>query len=442
MFEWLFSFSGMVCLILSWILWKQKSKYADLWEKYKNQAQDIQQSTMREEQYRTRLELLQQSSEEKVRLLQETKEQLDGTLKSLCNEALQMNSSHFLDLAKTTFEQFRSTSLTEFSLRDAALQTKLTPLQDLLQRFDGKMDRLEQERVGNHHSLLQQIQTMVQAERTLSTETGKLVQALRAPQARGRWGELQLRKVVELSGMVEHCDFSEQVTYKKEDQLVRPDMVVRLPGNKVIIVDAKTPLDGYLAALECNTEEERNVQLERHARHVKTHIDDLAKKGYCQLDNQSPEFVILFLPGEMFFSAALQKDPNLLEYGAVKGVLLATPTTLIAMLRSVAYGWKQDNISQQAQKISQCGHELYKRLSDLSKHWNKLGKQLSLTVKTFNQASGSLEARVLPAARKLKELHVHTDQHEIEEVPVLEENARMLTAAELQVEDLELAEEA
>lgn len=420
------------CGILSWWLWIQKKAYAALRILIEEKDQSLSQSQLREGKQKVQLELLQKSAEEKIALLQGARKEMEGTLQDLCNEALQKNSSHFLDLAKTTFESFRSSSMTEFSLRDEAFRAKLSPLQEILQRFDGKMDRIEQERLGTYHALRQQMLDMVTAEKTLSMETTKLTQALRAPQARGRWGELQLRNVVELSGMVEHCDFVEQVTFNQEGQQFRPDMLVRLPGNKIIVVDAKTPLDGYLAAIETDREEERVLQLDRHARHVKQHIDELSKKGYWQLEAQSPEFVVLFLPGEMFFSAALQKDPSLLEYGAAKGVLISTPTTLIALLRSAAYGWKQDSISEQAQKISLCGHELYKRLSDLSKHWNRLGRQLSLTVKTFNQATGSLEARVLPAARKLKELHIHSDQHEIADTPVLEETSRMLTAAELQ----------
>ena len=420
------------CGILSWWLWIQKKAYFGLQQVLVGKEKALSQSQLREAQQGVQLELLQQSAEEKIALLQTARKEMEGTLQDLCNQALQKNSSSFLDLAKTTFESFRSSSMTEFSLRDEAFRAKLSPLQEILQQFDGKIDRMEKERLGTYHALRQQMLDMVTAEKSLSAETTKLTQALRAPQARGRWGELQLRKVVELSGMVEHCDFVEQVSFTQDGQLFRPDMLVRLPGKKIIVVDAKTPLDAYLSAIETDKEDERNIQLDRHARHVKQHIDELAKKAYWQLEAQSPEFVVLFLPGEMFFSAALQKDPSLLEYGATKGVLLSTPTTLIALLRSAAYGWKQDSISEQAQKISLCGHELYKRLSDLSKHWNRLGKQLSLTVKTFNQATGSLEARVLPAARKLKELHVHNDHHEIADTPVLEEDARMLTAAELQ----------
>ncbi len=420
------------CGVLSWWLWIQKKAYVKLQSTLLEKEKALSQSQLREGQQQVRLDLFQKSAEEKIALLQGARKEMEGTLQDLCNQALQKNSSHFLDLAKTTFESFRSSSITEFSLRDKAFQDKLSPLHELLQRFDGKMDHIEKERLGTYHALRQQMLDMVTAEKTLSSETTKLTQALRAPQARGRWGELQLRNVVELSGMVEHCDFIEQVTMTQDGQLFRPDMLVRLPGNKIIVVDAKTPLDGYLCAIETDKEEERVIQLDRHARHVKQHIDELAKKAYWQMEAQSPEFVVLFLPGEMFFSAALQSDPSLLEYGAAKGVLLSTPTTLIALLRSAAFGWKQDSISEQAQKISLCGHELYKRLSDLSKHWNRLGKQLGLTVKTFNQATGSLEARVLPAARKLKELHVHSDHLELTDTPVLEETARMLTAPELQ----------
>jgi DNA recombination protein RmuC len=351
-----------------------------------------------------RLEEQQKALEAERALLQEAERRLGDTFKALSADVLQASSATFLQLAGQTLEKYQEGARGDLEKRQQAIGELVTPVREALGRFEAQVGEIEQRRAGAYSELREQVRSLGDAQTLLRTEAGNLVRALRAPQVRGRWGEVQLKRVVELAGMAEHCDFTEQHSVDTAEGRLRPDLVVHLPGGRTVVVDAKAPLSSYLEAVEATDEARRTVLLVDHARQVREHVVALSRKSYWEQLRPTPEFVILFLPGESFFSAALEQDRDLIEMGAERRVILATPTTLISLLKAVSYGWKQETVAANAERVAEMGRELHKRVFDLAAHVVKLGRSLSSSVEAYNGFLGSLEARVLPTARRFREL--------------------------------------
>ena len=368
---------------------------------------------------------------EKMSLLADARKQLESAFQALSAQALQANNKSFLDLAAQALGRFQQGAQGDLEKRQQAIQELVGPVRQSLEKLDGRILEIERTREGAYSALTSQVRTLAEGQTELRRETGNLVKALRQPAARGRWGELQLRRVVEMAGMIDHCDFVEQASVEGEEGRLRPDLIVRLPGGRNIVVDAKTPLTAYLEAVETQDDEARAQLLVDHARQVRDHMTKLGRKSYQDQFDSTPELVILFLPGEMFFSAALQQDPELIEFGVGEKVLPATPTTLIAMLRSIAYGWKQEALARNAQQISELGRELHERVSVMAGHWSRVGKNLGEAVGAYNKAVASLETRVLVSTRKFRELEAVPDGREVPELEQVDLVPRTLQAAEL-----------
>jgi DNA recombination protein RmuC len=363
-------------------------------------------STLREELARAgaAVEHEREGAAEKLRLLGEAKDELANAFKALSAEALKTNNTSFLELARTTLERFQAQAKDDLEQRRVAVEHLVAPIKESLVKVDGQIQHLERARAEAYGALLGQVRTLAESQERLRAETGNLVTALRAPAVRGRWGEIQLRRVVEMAGMLAHCDFAEQVTATVDERRLRPDLIVKLPGGKNVVVDAKAPLQAYLEAVEAPDEETRAARLGDHARQIRQHMAKLSMKSYWEQFQPAPEFVVMFIPGEAFYSAALEQDPGLIEEGVGQRVLPATPTTLIGLLRAVAYGWHQETVAESARAVSKLGKELHGRLAVLGDHMARLGQQLDRAVSTYNQTVGSLERRVLPAARRFSEL--------------------------------------
>ncbi len=329
-------------------------------------------------------------------------QQMSDTFKSLSSDLLHAQSGQFLELAAGRLERFQESAKQELLHRQQAIDHLVQPLKTSLERFEQKIGEFEQARSQAHGAVKEQIYLLAQAQGQLQQEASKLSMALRIPNVKGRWGEMQLRRVVEMAGMVEHCDFVTQESIG-ENKRWRPDLIVNLPNGRQVIIDAKTPLTAYLDAMECHQEEERNKKLKEHAKHVRLHLNQLSSKSYWEQLQASPEFVVLFLPAEPFFQAAVEQDPSLLESGIEQRVLLATPMTLVALLKAVAVGWQQERLTRHAEKMTEWGRQLHERLCLFATYFNELRKGLDGAVKSYNQAVSSLETRLLVSARKLRD---------------------------------------
>ncbi len=351
---------------------------------------------------------------------------LQNAFKALAADALKNNSTSFLQIAQETLKRFQQQAEGDLEARHKAVADLVTPVQESLGKVDAQIRQMEIARGQAYGDLKAQVQSLITTQKELQSETGNLVRALRTPNVRGRWGEIQLRRVVEIAGMLPYCDFAEQETISTEAGRMRPDLVVKLPGGKQVVVDAKTPLQAFLDAFETTNEEERRTCLANHARQVRDHINTLSGKKYWEQFEATPEFVVMFLPGETFFSAALEQDTGLIEHGVLNRVIPASPTTLIALLKAINYGWNQEKLARNAQEISALGKELHERLRKLATHITGVGANLDRAVEAYNQAVGSLENRVLVSARKFAELGAAVAE-DIPELEPIETTARALS---------------
>ncbi|HYE07850.1 MAG TPA: DNA recombination protein RmuC [Planctomycetota bacterium] len=369
------------------------------------------------------------ASAEKLALVDDAQRKLEQAFKALSADALKSNNQAFIDLAQGTLGRFHDAAKGDLESRGQAIAALVKPLAEGVGKLDLRLNEIEQHRATGGATLNEQIRALSEAQTTLGRETRNLVEALRRPHTRGRWGETQLRRVVEMAGMVEHCDFVEQAV--AEEGRARPDMVVRLPGGKSVVVDAKAVLSAYLEALDAGDDDRRRDRLRAHARQMTTHVDLLAAKAYWEQFQPAPEFVVLFVPGDGILSAAFEHDPALMEHAMNNRVVLATPTTLIAVLRSVAYGWRQEKLHTNATEISALGRELYKRVGVLAGHFAALGRNLGNAVEGYNKVVGSLEGSLLPQARRFKDLGAGDEGREIPMTDAIEPSPRALTAPEL-----------
>ena len=382
----------------------------------------------RAERAETELAAERRVTAEKVVLVERAESRLSDSFAALSAQALDRAGSSFLELATTALGRHTAEARGDLDARRQAVESLVAPLRDSLGKVENQLGALEVSRRSAYAGLVEQVRSLGDGQDRLRTETATLVTALRAPSVRGRWGELQLRRVVEMAGMVEHCDFTEQTTCDGDNGRQRPDLLVRLPGGGSVAIDAKVPLQGYLQAVEAADEGARRLALQAHARQLRAHVDALARKAYWEQIKPAPELVVLFVPGETILSAALEEAPELYDHAVAGSVLLATPTSLIGLLRTIAYGWRQEALAANAQQVCDLGRQLHTRLSTLVGHVDKLGRALDTAVGAYNDTVGTFESRVLVSARKLADLKV--SEGELDEPRQVDRAARRLRAAD------------
>jgi DNA recombination protein RmuC len=375
----------------------------------------------------TTLELERKAQSEKLETLEQARSQLSETFGNLSSQALKHNSEEFLKLAHENLKQFQIKAQGDLSQKEQAIENLVKPIKEALEKTEKQIRTMEHERKEAYGSLTKHLETMTQTQQALQSETSNLVKALSRPEVRGQWGEMTLKRLAELAGMVEHCDFFEQEHTNTEDGAMRPDMIVRMPGGREIVVDVKTPLDAYLSAVEATDDTERKTHLARHTKNVRKRVQELAGKAYWNQFKNSPDFVVLFIPGDQFLSAALDNDHDLLEDAMQKKVILATPTSFVALLRAVAYGWRQESLTENAEKIREVGEELYGRLGTFADHLGKMGKSLNSSVQHFNKAASSFDTRVIPSVRKFSEMGISAKK-DVESLEQIEHTSRDVEA--------------
>lgn len=393
-------------------------------------VQHRKQSMLRAEAARLEAELAgeHRRAEERIAALDEAREQLRETFGAMASEALKHNSGEFLKLAQENLKAFHVHAEGTLTQREQAVENLVKPIREALEKTELQIRRMENERKEAYGSLTKHLETMAESQRLLQGETRNLVQALRRPEVRGQWGELTLKRLAELAGMVDRCDFYEQEQVQTESGRQRPDMIVRMPDGREIVVDAKTPLDAYLNAVEAGDDDTRKRELERHARKVRERVRELSAKAYWQQFRNAPDFVVLFIPGDQFLTAALDQDRSLLEDALAAKVILATPTSFVALLRAVAFGWRQEALTENAEQIRKLGELLYQRLGTFADHLAKLGKTLDASVGAYNKAVGSFDTRILPGARKFAELGIASTDA-VAELEQIERAARSVQSA-------------
>lgn len=389
------------------VLREKLNFYCGYEKKYNELHENFIEKTTELAVFKNNLENEKQNLAEKIALMEKSEIKMREAFKCISADALSENNKSFLQLAAQLLDQVKQSTLSEINIGKKDVNNLVEPIKKALEQTQLQINELEKSRVGAYEALKQQLGDLIITQNSLKAETSNLISALRSPVSRGRWGEMQLKRVVELSGMLPHCDFQEQVFSKDyQGQKIRPDMVIHLPGGKHIVVDAKVPLTAYLKMLEQNDENIRKEVLKEHAKAVRSHCIALSDKQYWQQFQPGPEFVILFLPGEIFFSSALEGDSSLIEFAIKEHVIIATPATLLSLLHAVAIGWRQESMAAEAKHIVQAGQEFYKRLCDMSEHFVKLGKHLGIAVDSYNSSMSSLERRVLVTARKFKQFSI------------------------------------